>query len=63
MHFSAFTKYWTENRNNVPAAFANEIRREAVKRVTERYQAARADCELCFADLRDKMETKISGKI
>ena len=60
MTFATFTAYYAQNKSNVPASFATEIRREAVARVMDRLQAGRGECVLTFDDLITRMETKIA---
>lgn len=59
MYFSHFTAYMLQNRHNVPSAFWNEIRREGLARLRDRMSQGRADSELCFRDLIEKVEAKI----
>jgi len=59
MHFSQFAAYL--NSTKLPAAIREEVRREAIRRYTERMQAGRADCELTFTDLLHRCETEVAG--
>lgn len=57
MYFSQFAAYL--NSTKLPARVRREARAEAVRRVTERLQAGRADSELTFADLFEKCEAAL----
>lgn len=54
MHFSRFATYL--NSTKLPESVRREVRAEAVRRVTERMQAGRADSELTFTDLFERCE-------
>lgn len=57
MHFSQFAAYL--NATTLPASLRREVRAEAVRRVTERLQAGRADSELTFTDLFERCEAAL----
>jgi hypothetical protein len=60
MTFSVFTAYFNANKRNAPKSLADQVRREAIARVTERLQAGRADSELCFRDLVERLEAGVA---
>lgn len=62
MYFSTFTSYMLANRRNVPNSLWQQVRREGIARVTERLQAGRADSELTFNDLIERIEDAILAK-
>lgn len=53
IHFSQFTKLFTETKGQ--PALRNAIRREAIARYTERLNSGHADSELNFRDLADRL--------
>ncbi len=57
MYFSQFAAYL--NSTKLPAGLREEVRVEAVRRVTERMQAGRANGELTFTDLFEKCEAAL----
>jgi len=61
MTFSIFTAHFAANRNLIARAVAEEIRREAIARVTERMQAGRADSALDFSDLIERIEKALGA--
>jgi hypothetical protein len=62
MHFSNFTSYMLQNRRSVSNSLWQQVRREGIARVAERLQTGRADSELTFNDLIERIESAICPK-
>lgn len=60
--WSVFCSYFVQNRKNLPASLASDIRQEALSRYRKRIQAGRADFPLLFDDLIGRCEASIAGK-